>query len=37
MRHYIDLLSRFETLDVGEILEATSDLRAGNAVEFLGQ
>jgi enoyl-CoA hydratase/carnithine racemase len=37
MRHYIDLLSRFETLDVGEILEATSDLRAGNAVEFFGQ
>jgi len=37
MRRYVDLVSRFETLDLAKTLEATKDLRAGREVEFLGQ
>ena len=37
MRRYIDIVSQFETLDLERVLEAASDLRAGQAVEFHGR
>jgi hypothetical protein len=37
MRRYVDLVSRFETLDLAKILEVTKDLRAGREVEFVGR